>query len=95
MQDAQILAPALATDGKVTRSVALTVLSQRFGPRKAPIGYLSGRTQMRNAIAEQTGCSLSHADKLVSDLVASGHLVYQGDDYSPGHLPSSWEVVAA
>jgi hypothetical protein len=45
----------------------------------APVGYLDGRTALRDAVAEQLECSELEAEEIVDTLVARGFVRYQGD----------------
>ena len=45
----------------------------------APAGYLDGRTVLRDAVAEQLGCSALEAEEIVDTLVARGLVRDQGD----------------
>lgn len=58
------------------------------------MGYLSGLTQMRNAIADASGCSLLTAELLVERLEREGYVTYGGDTYAPETIPSSWSIAA-
>jgi len=54
------------------------VLRTRFAGA-APVGYLDGRTALRDAVAEQLECSTLAAEEIVDTLVARGFLRYEGD----------------
>ena len=73
---------------------ALGVLQRSFSKSTPPVGYLSGLTQMRNAIADDTGCSLLKAELLVEHLEEKGHITYGGDTYAPEVIPGSWSIAA-
>jgi hypothetical protein len=53
-------------------------LRARFGGA-SPAGYLDGRTVLRDAVAEQLGCSTLEAEEIVDTLVARGFVRYLGD----------------
>jgi hypothetical protein len=45
----------------------------------SPAGYLDGRTALRDAVADQLGCSALEAEEIVDTLVARGFVRYHGD----------------
>jgi hypothetical protein len=45
----------------------------------APIGYLAGRTALRDAVILELGCSDLEAETIVDTLVARGFVRYEGD----------------
>ncbi len=53
-------------------------LRSRFGG-VPPVGYLDGRTALRDAVAERLECSTLEAEEIVDTLVARGFVRYQGD----------------
>ena len=91
--EAQVFGARTHDESGATTDRALRVLSSQFSVSNPPIGYLSGRTQMRNVVAEETGCSLLRAERLIEELEVKGHLAYEGDTYAPQRLPSSWTIV--
>lgn len=90
--ETQVFGSTKTTTAPATLTGALECLVKEFSPQNPPRGYLQGRTRMRNAIADHTGCSLARAEELVEELEARGHLVYEGDTYSPERISSSWSV---
>jgi hypothetical protein len=46
------------------------------------IGYLDGRTVMRDAVAEQLDCSELEAEQIVDTMVARGFAHFEGDPKS-------------
>lgn len=67
-------------------------LDQAFGS-VPPIGYLPGRTVLRDAVVDQLCCSQLQAEEVVDTMVDRGFLRYQGptadgvDDLEP------WRIV--
>ena len=65
---------------------------ERIFADRAPTGYLSGRTALRDALVVRLGCSLLEAEQLVDTMVSHGFLCYPGptteeiDDLEP------WEI---
>jgi hypothetical protein len=57
----------------------LTALIRARFAGAAPVGYLVGRTALRDAVAEQLECSTLEAEEIVDTLVARGFLRYEGD----------------
>jgi hypothetical protein len=65
-----------------------------------PIGYLLGRTALRDAVVDHLRCSLLEAEQLVDTMVSRGFLQYQGapaekiDDLEPWLIsrepPAAW-----
>jgi hypothetical protein len=53
-------------------------LRTRFGG-SGPVGYLDGRTVLRDAVAEELVCSTLEAEEIVDTLVARGFVRYDGD----------------
>jgi hypothetical protein len=53
-------------------------LRRRFAPAR-PIGFLEGRTALRDAVAEELECSDLEAEDIVDTLVANGFIRYEGD----------------
>jgi hypothetical protein len=43
-----------------------------------PVGYLMGKTAMRDALVETTDCSLHEAELLVDQLEARGFVAFEG-----------------
>ena len=53
-------------------------LRRRFAAAR-PVGFLEGRTALRDAAAEELDCSDLEAEEIVDTLVARGFLRYEGD----------------
>ena len=45
----------------------------------APVGYLDGRTQIRDATVAELACSDLEAEEIVDTLIARGFTRYEGD----------------
>ena len=59
-----------------------------------PSGYLGGRTALRDAVADELGCSDLEAEELVDTLVARGFVRYQGDPRVPDEDGRAWSLDA-
>jgi|HubBroStandDraft_2_1064218.scaffolds.fasta_scaffold546441_2 hypothetical protein len=53
-------------------------LRSRFA-RARPVGFLEGRTALRDATAEALDCSDLEAEDIVDTLIAQGFVRYEGD----------------
>lgn len=71
---------------------ALRILQTAFPPNRPPEGYVVGRTQMRNALAEATGCSLLHAEDLIRNLIERGLVHYDGQPMQLENAPTFWSI---
>jgi hypothetical protein len=66
-------------------------LAQTFAG-SPPLGYLPGRTQMRDAVVRMLGCSQLRAEEIVDTMIARGMLTYEGsasgnvDDLMPWRI---------
>jgi hypothetical protein len=49
----------------------------------SPVGYLTGRTTLRDAVAAELACSELEAEEIVDTLVAHGFVRYEGDPQAP------------
>lgn len=66
----------------VVESVDLADLTERLRHRfeaAPPIGYLNGRTVIRDAVASELDCSELEAENIVDTLIAQGFVRYGGD----------------
>jgi hypothetical protein len=66
----------------VVEDVDLADLTERLRHRfeaAAPIGYLNGRTALRDAVASELDCSELEAENIVDTLIAQGFVRYGGD----------------
>lgn len=67
-------------------------LKSRF-QLQGPIGYLCGKSKIRNAVADELNCSLADADQIVEQLEERGYLTYNGYTYSVDKIPETWEIL--
>lgn len=86
----QIIGSPDASNADVTTDAALAHLKTAFSD-EPPLGYVTGKTQMRNAIAESTGCSLLRAEAALESLEREGKVIYLGDHFSPERLQQCWQ----
>lgn len=56
-----------------------------------PVGYLRGRTAIRDAVARRLRCSAVEAEDLVDTLESRGFLRYPGDPTSRSLADQPWE----
>ncbi len=66
-------------------------LRRRFAGA-APIGYLDGRTALRDAVAAELGCSELEAEDIVDTLVARGFVRYEGDPRAALDEGRAWSL---
>ena len=64
-------------------------LRSRFAGAR-PTGYLDGRTALRDAVADELGCSDLEAEQLVDTLVAHGFVRYEGNPQAPEDGTHGW-----
>lgn len=57
----------------------LTASLRRRFAGAAPVGYLDGRTLLRDAVADELECSELEAEEIVDTLVERGFVRYGGD----------------
>lgn len=89
--ETQIIGTETDKDESLTTESALEHLKSAFSPASPPEGFVQGRTEMRNALAERSGCSLARAEALVDTLVAQKAVHYRGHSFAPEEIPASWE----
>ena len=71
---------------------ALTdALRSRFAGA-GPLGYLDGRTAIRDATRDELDCSELEAEEIVDTLVARGFVRYQGDPSTPVADDRGWAL---
>jgi hypothetical protein len=58
--------------------------------RNPPLGYLQGRTEIRDAVAQLLGCSLLEAEVTVDQLESNGLIEYEGDASGSPASPERW-----
>jgi hypothetical protein len=68
-------------------------LRTRFGG-VGPVGYLDGRTALRDAVAEELVCSTLEAEEIVDTLVARGFARYEGDPSAALDDGRGWSLSA-
>ncbi len=44
-----------------------------------PVGYLPGRTALRDAVVDELKCSQLEAEQLIDTMISHGFLVYRGE----------------
>lgn len=88
----QIIGAGKPQDPHVDLRRALRTLQTEFPPDRPPQGYILGRTQMRNALAETTGCSLLHAEDLIMNLINQNLVRYDGHPMRLETAPSYWTI---
>lgn len=57
-----------------------------------PMGYLRGRTLLRNHLAQSYGCSALEAEELVDTLESRGFLHFNGDPSERSEAESTWSI---
>ena len=79
----------------IVENVDLAVLTDSLRLRFAaapPIGYLNGRTVLRDAVTRELECSELEAEDIVDTLIAQGFLRYGGDPQSEIDDDRSWAL---
>ena len=66
-------------------------LRRRF-EHQPPVGYLDGKTALRNAVEAELGCSDLEAEEIVDTLELQHHLVYDGDPTSTLEESATWRI---
>lgn len=66
-------------------------LRERFN-HHPPLGYLRGRTVLRDAVAEALGCSDLEAEELVDTLESRRFLRFNGDPSQRAEADSTWTI---
>ena len=88
----QIIPKNESLDERVDTRTALRTLQVAFPPERPPEGYVVGRTQMRNALADKTGCSLLRAEDLIMELIQRGLVHYDGHPNQLETAPTYWSI---
>src|SRR4051812_37181033 len=70
-----------------------TGLREVFGDAP-PLGFLQGRTALRDAVAVQLDCSLLQAEEVVDTMVSGGFLRYRGSSADAFDELGPWQIVA-
>jgi hypothetical protein len=60
----------------------------------APVGYLDGRTALRDAVTLELGCSDLEAETIVDTPVARGFVRYEGDPRAAVDEGRGWAFVS-
>ena len=60
---------------------------------KPPLGYLPGRTVMRDAVVSQLNCSQLQAEEIIDTMTARGFLVYEGSATDAVDLVLPWRII--
>lgn len=58
----------------------------------SPEGYLSGRTALRDAVAERLGCSDTTAENIVETMISRGFVRFEGDPTSTSSEDDRWVI---
>lgn len=66
-------------------------LARRFGSRP-PVGYLRGKTAMRDALATDLECSAVDAEALIDTLESRGFLRFDGDPSQRSEADAPWLI---
>ncbi len=61
---------------------------------QAPLGYVPGRTAIRDAVIKRVGCSELEAEQLVDTRISRGFLRYEGDTVEAADRPAEWTLRA-
>lgn len=57
-----------------------------------PVGYLRGKTALRDRVANRLGCSELEAEELVDTLESRGFLRFDGDPTARSQVDSTWRI---
>jgi hypothetical protein len=57
-----------------------------------PIGYLRGKSLMRNVLVQHSGFSELEAEELIDTMELRGILRFLGDPAEPSHAESRWRI---
>lgn len=66
-------------------------LREKLAPGE-PVGYLRGKSLMRDLLVQERGCSELEAEELVDTLEARGFLHFLGDPTERSVADSHWEI---
>ncbi len=58
----------------------------------SPVGYVRGRTGLRDAVVAHLGCSEAEAERLVETMISNGFLHYQGDPAEVDESDAIWTI---
>lgn len=73
---------------ELTRALAVTFAGA------APIGFVRGRTALRDAVKSKLACSDLEAEQIVDTLVARGFLRFTGDPKTTDDPGATWTLQA-
>ncbi len=76
---------------EVDLSALVADIRRDFG-NDAPVGYLRGRTALRDAVVRRLGCSALEAEELVDTLESRGFIHYPADPASRSLADVPWEL---
>lgn len=57
-----------------------------------PVGYLRGKTQMRDALVATKGLSELEAEEVLDTLEMQGFLHFEGDPAKPSEVDTEWVI---
>lgn len=66
-------------------------LRRRFA-HALPVGYLPGKTAIRDAVELELGCSELEAEELVDTLEMQRRVSFEGDPARPDDLECAWRI---
>lgn len=58
-----------------------------------PVGFIVGRTVLRDAVATELSCSLSDAEQVTDTMVSRGFLRYEGDSKGAVDEGHPWMIL--
>jgi hypothetical protein len=75
--------------------VDLASLASRLDQRRntPPVGYVPGKTLLRDQVIDELECSVEAAETLVDALEARGFIRFTGSSQRLELEPSAWEIV--
>jgi hypothetical protein len=75
--------------------VDLASLASRLDQRRntPPVGYVPGKTLLRDQVIDELDCSVEAAETLVDALEARGFIRFTGSSKRLELEPSAWEIV--
>jgi len=71
----------------------LTSAVRRRFAGAGPLGYLAGRTALRDAVSLELGCSDLEAETIVDTLVGRGFVRYEGDPHAAVDDSRGWSIL--
>ena len=70
----------------------LTAALRERTPPGEPIGYLRGKSTMRDIVREYLGCSELEAEEIIDTLEARGYLQFHGDPHERAQAFATWDI---